>query len=266
MKLFSLFAFITWANVIWAQVIPLPNAHAHNDYRHQRPLMEALENGFTSIEIDIHAINGDCYVAHDKPLQLREEKKIENLYFKPLVSFIEKNNGEIYPGYEGPFYLMMDFKTDAQANYQALKKALPSIQPYLTSYQNGVQKKGLITIFISGNRPIEMIKNDPQRLVAIDGRPSDLGKGYSSDLMPVISSSYRSHFSWRGRKAMPADELALMEEMVDKTHKENKRLRFWATPEKKVVWKTLKQAGVDLLNTDRLVALREFLLEESTER
>jgi len=58
----------------------------------------------------------------------------------------------------------------------------------------------------------------------------------------------------------------LMKELVDKTHKEKKRLRVWATPEKKGVWKTLKQAGVDLLNTDRLAALRAFLLEESTER
>lgn len=33
-------------------VIPLARAHAHNDYVHTRPLLDALEHGFTSIEAD----------------------------------------------------------------------------------------------------------------------------------------------------------------------------------------------------------------------
>jgi hypothetical protein len=29
-------------------VEPLPRAHAHNDYEHERPLLDALDHGFTS--------------------------------------------------------------------------------------------------------------------------------------------------------------------------------------------------------------------------
>ena len=51
----------------FAQVNPLPNAHAHNDYRHGRPLQDALEHGFTSIEADVLLINGELYVGHAMP-------------------------------------------------------------------------------------------------------------------------------------------------------------------------------------------------------
>ena len=31
------------------QITPLPRAHAHNDYEHKRPLLDALEQGFCSV-------------------------------------------------------------------------------------------------------------------------------------------------------------------------------------------------------------------------
>ena len=43
----------------------LTNAHAHNDYEHTHPLADALEQGFCSIEADIHLVNGKLLVAHD---------------------------------------------------------------------------------------------------------------------------------------------------------------------------------------------------------
>ena len=37
---------------------PLANAHAHNDYEHERPLLDALDQGFTSIEADVFLVEG----------------------------------------------------------------------------------------------------------------------------------------------------------------------------------------------------------------
>ena len=42
-------------------------------------------------------------------------------------------------------------------------------------------------------------------------------------------------------------------------------MRFWETPEKVDVWKELRADGVDLLNTDKLSDLRDFLLKEGQE-
>ncbi len=33
--------------------VELSQAHAHDDYEHDRPLLDALEHGFTSVEADI---------------------------------------------------------------------------------------------------------------------------------------------------------------------------------------------------------------------
>lgn len=44
------------ARVAW------PQAHAHNDYRHEQPLREALACGFTSVEADVHLVDGELYL------------------------------------------------------------------------------------------------------------------------------------------------------------------------------------------------------------
>src|SRR5207237_4622701 len=38
--------------------VPLIHAHAHNDYEHTRPLLDALDHGFCSVEADIHLVDG----------------------------------------------------------------------------------------------------------------------------------------------------------------------------------------------------------------
>src|SRR4051812_44226103 len=43
---------------------PLKNAHAHNDYLHPRPLFDALDQGFTSVEVDVFLVNGQLLVGH----------------------------------------------------------------------------------------------------------------------------------------------------------------------------------------------------------
>ena len=37
---------------------PLGQAHAHNDYYHKRPLLDALSHGFCSVEADVFLKNG----------------------------------------------------------------------------------------------------------------------------------------------------------------------------------------------------------------
>ena len=45
---------------------PLINAHAHNDYEHPRPLLDALDHGFCSVEADIYLVEGQLLVAHNR--------------------------------------------------------------------------------------------------------------------------------------------------------------------------------------------------------
>src|SRR5687767_9869260 len=98
-----------------ADPIPLPQAHAHNDYEHRRPLMDALEHGFCSVEADVWLVNGRLLVAHDLK-DARPERTLEKLYLDPLRRRVEENGGRIF-GTGPAFTLLIDVKSDATNTY-----------------------------------------------------------------------------------------------------------------------------------------------------
>lgn len=254
------FAFVIIQSGI-AQVVPLPHAHAHNDYHHERPLLDALSYGFTSVEADVLLIDGELYVGHDMPQGKHSLPTLEETYLQPLQRIVHNHRGKVYPDYEGDFYLMIDIKTDAEATYALLKEELAKYQPMLTYVENGEFHKGAVTVFLSGNRPIATVQQESKSLVAIDGRPEDLGQGYSSTLMPFISQHFRGVVNWDGEGEIPAQELQKLTELTTKAHLEDKRVRLWASPENEKVWEVLIQAEADLINTDKLAELRTFLIQ-----
>ena len=237
----------------------LANGHAHNDYVHERPLFDALDQGFTSIEVDVHLINGELYVAHDRPESLESFKTLESLYLNPLAKIVEKNGQEVYKGYQGDFYLMIDIKTEAKATYEKLKEILDEYKSMLSRLENNEIKKGPVMVILSGNRPIKLVEEESNRLVFIDGRPGDLALGYPPSLMPLISDRFSKHFKWNGIENMPEEEFEYLQRLVEITHGEDKRIRFWGSPENELVWQTLMKARVDLINTDKLSELSQFL-------
>ncbi|WP_138990188.1 histidinol-phosphatase [Larkinella sp. C7] len=244
-----------------ASVVPLPNAHAHNDYEQSRPLWDALDHGFTSVEADVYAHKDTLYVAHNRPPFWNTDKSLENLYLRPLAERIRQNGGKVYANYSGPVYLMIDFKTGADSTYRALEKVLQRYRSILTTCKGNRCQPGAVTVFISGNRPIETLKKAKERLVGIDGRPADLGKGFSRDLMPVVSDAYGNQLQWRGQGPMPDDQFQKLRQLVQRVHAEGKKLRLWACPEDPAVWAKLREAGADFLSTDQLELARDFLLK-----
>ena len=77
--------------------------------------------------------------------------------------------------------------------------------------------------------------------------------------MPVISDNYKNHLKWRGKGVISEDEWKYLRKLVDDVHKEGKRLRLWASPDHPNAWEILYKAGVDLINTDDLEGLNQFL-------
>ena len=238
-------------------VVPLTRAHAHNDYEHTRPLLDALSHGFCSVEADIWSWNGQLLVGHT-PLSLKKDRTLETLYLDPLRERAKANDGKVYP--KGPaFYLMIDIKTDAKETYVALAKVLESYADLLTVTRDGKTEVKAVTVVISGNRDVKTIADQKTRYAAIDGRPSDLNGDTSASLVPWGSDSWKTQFKWDGSGAMPDDERKKLRELVAKAHKQGRKVRFWATPEKVEVWKELLAAEVDFLNTDKLADLQRFL-------
>ncbi len=236
---------------------PTPQGHAHNDYEHERPLLDALDHGFSSVEADIYLVEGKLLVGHNLA-DLRPGRTLEALYLDPLARRARENGGQVFPGGHG-FLLLIDIKSEAEKTYEVLERALEKHADMLTVVKNGHEEKRAVTIVLSGERPIATLAALESRHVGYDGRLTDLDSREPPHLMPLISDNWGNHFKWRGDGAFPEDEKKKLEGIVKAAHDKGRGVRFWATPDKPSLWAALHAAGVDLINTDDLSGLERFL-------
>ncbi|MBC7806595.1 MAG: hypothetical protein H7145_10635 [Akkermansiaceae bacterium] len=244
-----------------ATVVPLVNAHAHNDYEHARPLLDALDNGFCSVEADIHLVDGKLLVAHDRK-DARPDRTLQSLYLEPLRATARKNRGRIYPDGPVSITLLIDVKTDAAPTYSALRQVLATYKDILTEFRADGTTPRAVTAILSGSRPaVAELSAESPRYAAYDGRLTDLGGGIPPSGMARVSKKRSSVSTWRGDKnvAISVDERKRVADTVAKAHQQGYRLRFWATPDTPAAWQLLRELGIDLINTDDLAGLRQFL-------
>jgi hypothetical protein len=255
----------------WSEVKPLSAAHAHNDYEHERPLLDALDHGFTSVEADVWLVGGELLVAHDLA-QVQPDRTLESLYLEPLRRRIAANGGAVYPGWRESFQLLIDVKSEAETTYAAVDRALRDHAGMMTKFvRNKHISRGPVTAVISGNRTLATMQRQDIRYAGYDGRLTDLGSGLSRAVMPLVSDNWTRNFTWQGEGQMPADERRKLHRIVDEAHDAGYRVRFWATPDqpgpaREALWSELLEAGVDHINTDDLGGLQAFLEQSETER
>jgi len=243
-------------------VSPLPNAHAHNDYEQQRPLFDALDQGFCSVEADVHLVDGRLLVAHDL-VQTRPDRDLDSLYLTPLHERVKRNGGRVHRGH-AEMILLIDFKGEAGPTYTALTALLAKHAAMLTTWGPDGVHPGAVTVIVSGNRPsMAALLSEKTRLVALDGRVKDLNGSAPATIMPLSSERWGSLFKWRGVGPMPEDEATYLKELAQRAHAQGRKIRFWAIPDNPAGWAALRQAGVDLINTDRLAQLRHHLLDNT---
>ena len=241
---------------------PLPQAHAHNDYEHARPLVDALGHGFCGIEADIWLVNGQLLVAHNLQ-DAKPERTLQALYLDPLRARVTQNGGKVFRN--GPtILLLIDVKSDATNTYVALHEVLTRYDGMLTRYSPTQTATGAVTIVISGNRARDLMAAESNRLAAYDGRLADLESGDSRHFIPLVSDNWTQHFKWRARTdegPLSRAESAKLKQLVERAHEQGRRLRLWATPDNAAMWTALCDAGVDYVNTDDLAGLEKFLLD-----
>jgi hypothetical protein len=254
-------AFLTSAFSCFADdVVPLTRAHAHNDYEHKHPLFDALANGFCSVEADIHLVDGKLLVAHNRR-DVKPNLTLESLYLDPLRERIQKNGGRVY--LNGPeCTLLIDFKAtnhlDSLAMYAKLREVLKEYPGMFSTFRNGKKETNALVVVLTGNYPREELIAESKRWASGDGKLADLESNPTADLVPWISENWQPIFKWRGKGAMPDDDLARLKQIVRKAHEQGRRVRFWGSPDNPVFWKTMLEQGVDLINTDDLAGFAEF--------
>jgi hypothetical protein len=253
---------------LFALPVAAAEGHAHNDYEHERPLLDALERGFASIEADIWLRDGALLIGHDER-DLDPSRTLQALYLDPLLAMV-RDDGKVRDD-GSPLILLIDIKTDGEATYRALADVLAGYREMLTHVEGDRVIAGAVTAIVSGNRPLATMQSQENRLAFYDGRLGDLEGELPAALMPLVSDNWTRHFSWRGDGPIPPNEAQKLAGIVADAHARGYILRFWATPDdpgpaRDALWKALDEAGVDLINTDDLSGFSAFAAAEITKQ
>ncbi|MEW9871788.1 hypothetical protein [Arthrobacter sp. HS15c] len=183
---------------------PLAAAHAHNDYEHDRPLFDALEHGFTSVEADVWLVDGELLVAHDLE-DAKPGATLESLYLDPLDELVRNQGHSVYPHWDGSLQLLIDIKSEGEATYAAIEKELAGHPEIMSRYSNGGTKTGPVTAVISWNSPLATMQAQEKRFGFYDGRSAELTSGMPAGLMPLSGTTGPS--SSPGRALAPCPKL-----------------------------------------------------------
>ncbi len=220
-------------------------------------MLDALDNGFCSVEADIFLIDGQLLVAHTRR-ELSPERTLQKLYLDPLRERIKQNGGRVHK--DGPvFSLLIDIKNTGSETWAELNKALAGYAEMFSRVENDQFYPGAIDAVVSGDRAWNLIEATSPRYAGVDGRMADIGSDRAVHLMPLISDNWRLHFKWRGEGHFPKKQRRKLHRLVRQAHEEGRRIRFWASPDTPTMWKELNAAEADLINTDDLRGLNAFL-------
>ena len=175
---------------------------------------------------------------------------LEDMYLKPIQSFIEKNKGHVYADGSRKLQLMIDIKTEA---VNTLAKLIELLQKYPTLTQCST-----LQIAISGNRPDQFAYTSYPSYIWFDG---ELNKEYSDQALSrivMMSDDLKRYTKWDGKGNIPGADWDVLQKLVSRTHVLHKPVRFWDAPDFINAWQQLMKLQVDYINTDSIKALSDF--------
>ena len=233
-----------------AQQFTTSQIFAHNDYAGSNPFHRAYGLQVGYIEVDVFLVRNDLMVAHETK-EIQADRTLEELYLRPLSKYVLDNEGFAFKDRQRHLTLMIDLKTAGVPTLNAIVRCLKNYPELLSS--------PTLQIMISGNVPDPALWEDFPLFIYFDGRP---GIEYSNEQLnrvSMISTNFRSHVRWDGEGKLPDDARATMRKLMTTAHSKGKKFRFWGTPDFQNAWKELLRANVDVIVTDKVPALVDFL-------
>ena len=227
--------------------------HAHNDYEHPRPLLDALDAKFESVEADVWLDGSDVGVSHNgAPFK----GSLKALYLDPLAERVTANGGSVH-GDGKPFFLWLDLKQGSAALQDLLATQLEGYG-FLTRFDDsGVASAGAVTVVLTGdaagkkalvNRPAPRpFIRDSNDFSASDP-PADGKWGY-------YAVNYYSFMQWDGAGTIPTTQRRQLENLINGAHAAGRRIRLFSNPDTASYWTAAKEAHADFVGTDDLAGL-----------
>ncbi|TLD18092.1 hypothetical protein PspLS_10552 [Pyricularia sp. CBS 133598] len=268
--------------------------HSHNDYWRPVPFYSGLAHGAISTEADVWLYGDELHVGHDRS-SLTEGRTFDSLYVQPILSVLKRQNpSHRFVGGEatkyGVFdtnpgqtlYLFVDVKTDGAETWPVVVKALQPLRDagFLTVFNGNTTSQGAVTVVGTGNTPRGLVQGVSPRDYFWDAPLARLADpefvNVTANESPIASTSFNGQWGDKdveeGRRTRRTGKLndaqmVQLEAQVKAAHDKGMLTRYWDTPgwpirTRNAVWRTLWDAGCDLLNVDDLGAAVEFWDQE----
>ncbi len=235
------------------KIYSMQNAHAHNDYLHEKPFYEAYSLNYGMIEADIFLQNNELVVAHERK-SIKSENTLSKLYINPLLEKIKANNGRIYPDGQ-KLKLLIDIKEDGEQVLKLLENQLKPNRQYFDLKNNA----DAVQLIISGDMPKSENYKKFDSIFYFDGRKKTEYSKKNFKRIALVSSSILDFVKWNKSGVYSETETLKLRNFVDSVHHTGKMVRFWATPNSATSFKTMTDLGVDFIGSDDLTLLAEFI-------
>ncbi len=236
-----------------------PLKHAHNDYEHARPLLDALAQGFESVEADVWLDGADVGVSHGgAPFK----GSLRALYLEPLAARVA-TQGSVLDGGR-PFFLWLDLKQGDERLRALLVEQLAAFPSLFTQLRDdGAPTPGPVTVLLTGDAAAKgaLAARPGPRPYAQDSnvyRPDDPP---ADARWTAYALSYGAFFSWNGVGSPPAAQVRQLENLVNGAHAKGRTLRLFGCPETKPWWRLARSAGVDFVGGDDLAGIAAVFAE-----
>lgn len=243
MRLICLTFLVVLCSKLSAQI-----THSHNDYEQKLPFVAAYNLGFDSIEADLYLKDDEIFVAHDYD-KIKSERTFKSLYLNPLISKIKENNNYLYPNKKS-ITLMLDLKKDGRMILELLFQQLAS---YKSELKN-------VKIVLSGDMPPPNEFKNYDKIFSFDGRKEIVYSKKDFKRVAFVSASFLDFGKfWMGKNPMPDETFQKIDLFVKDMHNKGKMVRMWATPNTLLGFETLQKLNVDIIGTDDLQLLANYL-------
>jgi len=233
-----------------------PYSHAHNDYEHPRPLLDALDAKMYSIEADLFLRSGEVVVMHD-PTDT-PKGTLKALYLDPLQARVTQSGSVYGDGVE--LILWLDLK-EGTADLRTALAALLDQYPMLTVFTDDAVTQGPVTAVLTGNdaskrafideRTTRRAIRDSGTYTTMDERANNRWSWYALE--------WGKYMTWDGTMTAPESEKARLGCLVGDMHAKGARIRFWKGPETKAFRDLAIATGLDVIGTDYPQQLHDYL-------
>jgi hypothetical protein len=232
----------------------LDRMHAHNDYLHARPLEDALEAGFHSVEADTWLVGSELRVGH-WPWDL--QGTLQSLYLDPLQARVDSLGSVLGDG--APFTLLVDLKERNPAYVSTLRRVLDGY-PMLSRFTDTHATQRPVTVVFTGDNVVKKLTvSGGDSVAATRDGDYDLQAQQATPRFAYLSLDWKAYLPWDGNDDVDAQSRRQLGCIMENAHTLGYRVRLYNAPDVPAAWDLLLEYGADFINTDHLADLAAHL-------